>query len=95
MAIIRLKGIIVSMLIVLYFTTLPIATLLSITTLVFTETYLSSFEIFTVLLGLETLRHTFCYHLGISMQIVADSKVALDRIQVFLEGNKKEFISKL
>ncbi|XP_078368623.1 ATP-binding cassette sub-family C member 4-like isoform X2 [Oculina patagonica] len=90
MSIIRFKGIIVSMLIVFFFITIPIGPLISITTLVLTGTNLSSFEIFTVLLGLVTIRHTFCYHLGIAMQVVADAKVALDRIQVFLEGNTEE-----
>ena len=91
MAIIRLKGFIVSMAIVLFLTTLPIAALISITTLVLTGTYLSSFDIFTVFLGLMTLRNTFCYNLNMSMQVVADCKVALDRVQVFLNNDGSKF----
>ena len=85
MAIFRLKGAIVSMVCVLFFTTLPIAALISVTTLVMTGTQLSSFSIFTLLLSLMTIRTTFCYNLSMSMQMVADAKVAFDRIQVFLE----------
>ena len=84
MAIIRLKGFIVSILLVLFFTTIPIATLVSVTTLILTGTHLSSFSIFTLLLGFAILRETFCYNLSLSMQIASDGKVALDRIQTFL-----------
>lgn len=91
MALIRLKGLIVSMLVVLYFTTLAIAALISVTTLVQTGTYLSSFEIFTVLLGIMTLRSTFCYNLGIAVQMVADAKVAVDRMQTFLTKKASKF----
>lgn len=76
MSIIRLKGVIVSMVCVFFFTTLPIAALISVTTLVMTGTQLSSFSIFT-LLSLMTIRTTFCYNLSMSMQMVADAKVAL------------------
>ncbi|KAJ7363563.1 hypothetical protein OS493_009723 [Desmophyllum pertusum] len=91
MAMIRLKGLIFSMLVVLYFTTLPITALISVTTLILTGQHLSSFEIFTVLLGIMTIRSTFCYSLGIAVQIVADGKVALDRIQTFLMENPSHF----
>ncbi|KAJ7322782.1 hypothetical protein OS493_032967 [Desmophyllum pertusum] len=91
MAIIRLKGVLVSMLVVLCYTTIPIAVLISITTLAMTGSGLSSFEVFTVLLGLVTLRQTFCYSLGISIHTVADGKVALDRIQTFLEDKVSTF----
>ena len=84
MIIIRLKGLIVSVLLVLFFTTIPIATLVSVTTLILTGTHLSSFSIFTLLLGFAILRETFCYNLSLSMQIASDGKVALDRIQTFL-----------
>jgi len=84
MAIIRLKGLIVSVLLVLFFTTIPMATLVSVTTLILTGTHLSSFAIFTLLLGFAILRETFCYNLSLSMQIASDGKVALDRIQTFL-----------
>ncbi|KAJ7370579.1 hypothetical protein OS493_031314, partial [Desmophyllum pertusum] len=85
MAFIRLKGVIVSMVFVLYFTTLPIAVLISVTTLALTGAPLSSLTLFTLLLGLMTIRNTFCQNLSISVQVVADAKVALDRIQAFLE----------
>ena len=83
MAIIRVKGLIVSILLVFYFTTDPIAVLVSVTTLILTGTHLSSFAIFTLLLGFAALRVTFCYNLSFSMQIASDSKVAIDRIQTF------------
>ena len=85
MSIIRLKGVIIAIVVVLFFTTLPIATLISVITLAFTGTQLSPFTVFTLLSGLMTIRITFCYNLSISLQIVADAKVALDRIQNFLE----------
>ncbi len=91
MSLIRLKGLIFSMLIVLYFTTLPIAALISVTTLVLTGSYLSSFEVFTVLLGIMTLRSTFCYNLSIAVQMVADAKVAVDRMQTFLTKEQSQF----
>ena len=85
MKIIRLRGLIVSVLVVLYFTTLPIAALISVTTLAFTGTPLSSSTIFTVLLSLMTIQDIFCYNLSMSIQTVADATVALGRIQDFLE----------
>ena len=84
MAIIRLKGFVTSMLLVLLFTTIPIATLVSVTTLILTGTHLLSFAIFTLLLSLTTLQGTFCYSLGLALQVASDGKVALDRIQTFL-----------
>ena len=91
MSLIRLKGLIFSMLVVLYFTTLPIAALISVTTLVLIGSYLSSFEVFTVLLGIMTLRSTFCYNLSICVQMVADAKVAVDRMQSFLTKEPSQF----
>ena len=91
MAIIRLKGLIVSILLVLFFTTIPMATLVSVTTLILTGTHLSSFAIFTLLLGFAILRETFCYNLSLSMQIASDGKVALDRIQTFLMEKATKF----
>ena len=91
MAIIRLKGLIVSILLVLFFTTIPMATLVSVTTLILTGTHLSSFAIFTLLLGFAILRETFCYNLSLSMQIALDGKVALDRIQTFLMEKVTKF----
>ena len=87
MAIIRLKGLLVSVLLVLFFTTIPMATLVSVTTLILTGTHLSSFAIFTLLLGFATLRLTFCYSLSLCMQVAADGKVAIDRMQKFLMEN--------
>ena len=91
MALLRLKGIIVSMVVVLFFTTLPIAALISVATLIFTGTHLSSVATFTLLLGLVTLRTTFCYNLSIAMHKVADAKVAIDRMQTFLNDEVSKF----
>ena len=91
MALLRFKGIIVSTVVVLFFTTLPIAALISVAALILTGTHLSSAEIFTLLLGLVTLRTTFCYNLSIAMHKVADAKVAIDRIQTFLNGEVSKF----
>ena len=91
MSVIRLKGLIVSILLVLFFTTIPMATLVSVTTLILTGTHLSSFAIFTLLLGFAILRETFCYNLSLSMQIASDGKVALDRIQTFLMEKVTKF----
>ena len=84
MAIIRLKGFIVSILLVLFFTTIPIATLVSVTFLILTGTHLSSFSIFTLLLGFAILRKTLSYNLSLFMQIAADGKGAIDRMRNFL-----------
>ena len=91
MALLRLKGIIVSMVVVLFFTTLPIAALISVATLILTGTHLSSAATFTLLLGLVTLRTTFCYNLSIAMHKVADAKVAIDRMQTFVNGEVSKF----
>ena len=91
MAIIRLKGLIVSILLVLFFTTIPMATLVSVTTLILTGTHLSSFAIFTLLLGFAILRGTFCYNLSLCMQLAADGKVAIDRMQNFLMEKVTKF----
>ncbi|XP_068752769.1 ATP-binding cassette sub-family C member 4-like [Montipora capricornis] len=91
MAIIRLKGLIVSMLLVLFFTTLPIATLVSVTTLILTGTHLSSFAIFTLLLSFTILRFIFCYNVAFTMLVASDGKVALNRIQTFLMEKVTEF----
>ena len=91
MAIIRLKGLIVSILLVLFFTTIPIATLVSVATLILTGTHLSSFSIFTLLLGFAILRKTLSYNLSLFMQIAADGKVAIDRMQKFLMEKVTKF----
>ena len=91
MAIIRSKGLIVSMLLVLFFTTLPIATLVSVTTLILTGTHLSSFAIFTLLLSFTILRFIFCYNVAFTMLVASDGKVALNRIQTFLMEKVTEF----
>ncbi len=85
-----MKGLIVSLLFVLYDITLPTAALISVATLALTGTHLSSFTIFTLLLGLVTIRFTFCNSLSLSVYIVAEAKVALDRIQVFLQDKVSE-----
>ena len=91
MAIIRFKGLIFSLLVVLYHTTLPIAVLISVATLALTGTRLSSFTIFALLLGLDTIKFAFCNSLSMSVYNVADAKVALDRIQFFLQDKEPEF----
>ena len=85
MTVIRLKGIIISGLYVLYFTTLSIAALISVTTLALTGTHLSSFVIFTLVVGLVTLRFIFSVNLSTALYMVTEAKVALNRIQVFLK----------
>ena len=90
MAIIRFKGLIFSLLLVLFYTTLPLAVLLSVTALVLTGTHLSSFTIFSLLLSLDTIKFAFCNSLSMSVYNVADAKVALDRIQFFLEDKAPE-----
>ena len=90
MAIIRLKGLIFSLLLVLFYTTLPIAVLISVAALALTGTHLSSFTIFTLLLGLDTIKFAFCSSLSMSVYNVADAKVALDRIQFFLKDKGPE-----
>ena len=91
MAIIHLKGLILSILLVLLLTTIPMATLVSVTTLILTGTQLSSFAIFTLLLGFATLRNTLCINLTLNMQIAADGKVAIDRMQNFLTEKVTKF----
>lgn len=91
MAIIRLKGLIVSMIMVLFYTTLPIAALVSVTTLALAGINFSSFAIFTLLLVLVTIRFIFCNNLGWSVYIVSDTKVALGRIQAFLKDQVPKF----
>ncbi|KAL9978312.1 hypothetical protein ACROYT_G015811 [Oculina patagonica] len=90
MSLIRFKAIIVSMAVVLFLTTLPIATLVSVTTLVLTGTHLSSATVFTLFLGLMLLRRTFCYNLSMAMHNVADAKVAIDRMQTFLNEEPEQ-----
>ena len=79
------------MLLVLFFTTIPIATLVSVTTLALTGTRLTSFAVFTLLLSFTILRKTFCYNLSLAVQIASDGKVALDRIQTFLTEKVAKF----
>ena len=67
------------------------ATLVSVTALILTGTHLSSFAIFTLLLGFATLGGTLCYNLGLCMQITADGKVAIDRMQNFLMEKVTKF----
>ena len=90
MAIIRIKGVIFSLLLVLFYTTLPMAVLISVAALALTGTHLSSFTIFTLLLGLDTIKFAFCNSLSMSVYTVADAKVALDRIQFFLKDKAPE-----
>lgn len=90
MGIIRFKGLIFSLLLVLFYTTLPIAVLISVAALALTWTHLSSFTIFTLLLALDTIKFAFCNGLSMSVYNVADAKVALDRIQFFLKDKEPE-----
>ena len=90
MGIIRFKGLIFSLLLVLFYTTLPIAVLISVAALALTGTHLSSFTIFTLLLALDTIKFAFCNGLSMSVYNVADAKVALDRIQFFLKDKEPE-----
>lgn len=80
-----MKGIIVSLLIVLYYTTLPIAGLISVTILALTGAHLSSFVIFTLIISFVTMRFIFCVNLSQILYLAIDAKVALDRVQVFLK----------
>ena len=91
MAIIRFRGLNVSTLLVLYFTTIPIATLVSVTTLILTGSHLSSFSIFTLILGFTTLRETLSYKLSLCLQFAADGKIAIDRMQNFLMEKVTKF----
>lgn len=85
MSILRLKAVIVTILIFLLPHHNPNGHLTSVITLAFTGKQLSPFTVFTLLLGLTLIRETFCYNLSMSMQSVADAKVALDRLQIFLD----------
>ena len=85
MTVIRFKGFFISMISVLFYTTLPLAGLIAVTTLALTGTYFSSFTVFTLLLGLLTIRFIFCINLSGSVYMVTEAKVALDRIQAFLK----------
>ena len=85
MSILRLKAVIVTILIFLLPHHNPNGLLTSVITLAFTGKQLSPFTVFTLLLGLTLIRETFCYNLSMSMQSVADAKVALDPLQIFLE----------
>lgn len=85
MAIIRLKGIIVSLLIVLYYTIPPVAGLISVTILALMGAHLSSFVIFTLVISFVTMRFIFCVNLSQILYQAIDAKVALDRMQVFLK----------
>lgn len=87
MPILRLKAVIVTILIFL----LPHHTPNG---LAFTGKQLSPFTVFTLLLGLTLIRETFCYNLSMSMQSVADAKVALDRLQIFLEIRGSRCVAK-
>ena len=77
MSILHLKAVIVTILIFLLPHHTPNGLLTSVITLAFTGKQL--------LLGLTLIRETFCYNLSMSMQSVADAKVALDPLQIFLE----------
>ena len=91
MTVIRFKGFIISMICVLFDTTLPLAGLIAVTTLALTGTYFSSFTVFTLLLGLLTIRFIFCNNLCGSVYMVTEAKVALDRIQAFLKDQDANY----
>ena len=84
MRIFRQKGIIVSGFLVFVLVMLSLSMLISITALVLSGTALTSFMVFTLLSGLTVLRFVFCVSLGREVLVVAESKVALDRIQSFI-----------
>ena len=91
MNVIRFKGFIISMISVLFDTTLPLAVLIAVTTLALTGTYFSSFMVFTLLQGLVTIRFIFCNNLCGSVYMVTEAKVALDRIQAFLKDQDANY----
>ena len=69
----------------LYFTNTPIAACISITTLLFTDNYLTAFQIFTLLSTLNVIKFSVSVSMGETLPLLADAKVSLDRIQNFLE----------
>ena len=91
MAVIRFKGFLVSMISVLFYATPPVAGLIAVTTLALTGTYFSSFSVYTLLLGLVTIRFIFCNNLSSSVYMVTEAKVALDRIQAFLNDQDTNY----
>lgn len=91
MTVIRFKGFLISMISVLFDTTPPLAGLIAVTTLALTGTYFSSFTVFTLLLGLSTIRFIFCNNLSGSVYMVTEAKVALDRIQAFLKDQDANY----
>ena len=82
---IRLRGAIISSFDALYFTNTPIAGFISVITLLLTNNHLTSFQIFTLLSTLNVIKFSVSVSIGETLHCLADVKVALERIQRFLD----------
>ena len=85
MSLIRVRGFFISTIYVLFFISHAIAGFLSVATLVFTEHSLTSFTVFTLLSILANIKYFVTAFIGDSLIWIADSMIALRRMQKLLE----------
>ena len=85
MSLIRVRGFFISTIYALFFVSHTIAGFLSVATLVFTEHSLTSFTVFTLLSILANVKFFATIFIGDSLIWIADSMVALRRMQRLLE----------
>ena len=85
MSLIRVRGFFISTIFVLFFISHTIAGFLSVATLVFTEHSLTSFTVFTLLSILANIKYFVTAFIGDSLIWIADSMIALRRMQRLLE----------
>ena len=81
---IKLRGLIVSSLISLGYTTAPLAGLMSIATLIAGEEHVTAFKIFTILSCLNVVNFSVSVVLGYALPIINEGIIAIKRIERFL-----------
>ncbi|EDO44553.1 predicted protein, partial [Nematostella vectensis] len=81
---IRIKSLVLSSFSALYFTSTSIATLISISSLLYADVPLSVFKIFTLVMTLNIMRFSVTVCLTECLRGLADAKVAVQRIERFL-----------
>ena len=82
----RLRGMIISSIYTLFFTSTAIAGFISVLALIFSGIEINSFNIFTLLSTLGNLKMISTLFIGESLRFIVDAKTAMARVQKLLEN---------
>ena len=83
---IRLRGLIISSLFSLFYTTTPLAGFISIVTLIAGGEHITAFKMFTILSCLNIINFSVTIAMGYVLPLITEGNIAIKRIQRFLLG---------